>query len=222
VFVAVVTTPYVKSSHTPPGQVVMGGDEESTLIPEDVATIVVESHMPWSQGLVDVPAWPFFPVLPCSGNGSSLIHWMITAEVAGILADTDSRPAPGELAVRYVETLLSHLEESWERCWGTIRDDLAPEIARRIIEGGHYFVDSHGAYAGDGMATQQVCSPKLTVGFSQSSYMLKNIPCCCRMEGCRRGVMAAWPRKRRGLRWALSCLTITGRRGAQRSVGGGT
>ena len=68
--------PYIKSSHTPPGEVVMGGDEgESTLIPEDVATIVVESHMPWSQGLVDVPAWPFFPYCPAPATAGSLIHW---------------------------------------------------------------------------------------------------------------------------------------------------
>ena len=76
---------------------------------------------------------------------------MITAEVAGILAEAEPSPAPGELAVRYAETLLSHLEQSWERCWGIIRDDLAPEIARRIVDGGHYFVDSHGAHEGDQM-----------------------------------------------------------------------
>jgi hypothetical protein len=148
--------------------------------------VVIEGQMPWQQGLVDVPAWPFFPVLPCSGNGSALVHWMLTAEVAAILEGDELLPdginrrhrvrrnrpldfqsncvansnvlgqpyacqvvdggddgggdhesplpanTPGAAADAYAAVLLEHLDASWVACWPAIRDDLGPEIARRI------------------------------------------------------------------------------------------
>lgn len=145
-FVVVVTTPYINNSSAPPGEVMpITGPWKAELIPEEVADVLIESFLPWDQGLVVVPSWPWFPVLASSGTGSSMIHWMITAEVCqrlGFVAITQP-------AANYVTALLQQLHETYTVCWPIIRN-IAPMIADRILRGGHYFVaPAHGVYEGN-------------------------------------------------------------------------
>ena len=136
VYVVVFTTCYVNNRITPPGKV---QPNENDLMPEDVATLVVDSHIPWGQGLLNVPEIPAMPVCPGSSNVTCSIHWMITAEVANALA-TGGSP-DGSKAREYVDTLLQRLAAIREQEWSRIAET-APIIAKRILSGGRYFVKS--------------------------------------------------------------------------------
>jgi hypothetical protein len=136
VYVVVVTTCYVNNRKTPPGKV---PPHPHGWMPEDVATRVIDSHIPWEQGLVHVPEIPEFPVCPGSANGTNTIHWMITAEVAHALATGEK--ADGSRGQMYVDTLLSQLEAFHAQEMEHLRE-VAVQMAKRIIEGGHYYVRS--------------------------------------------------------------------------------
>jgi hypothetical protein len=146
VLVVAVKTPYINNRSAPPGEIMpITGPWEAEVMPEDVADFLIESYLPWEQGLVHVPSWPWFPVLASSGNGSSMIHWMITAEVCRHLGSV-ACPHP---AASYASTLLKELEDTHTICWPIIRDTLSAEIAERIIRGGHYFVAPANIYEGN-------------------------------------------------------------------------
>lgn len=136
VYVVIFTTCYVNNRMTPPGAV---QPNENNLMPEDVASRVIDSHIPWQQGILNVPEIPAMPVCPGSSNISCAIHWMITAETAYALA-TGGAP-DGTKARQYVDTLLDRLAVIRETEWARIAET-APVIAKRIISGGHYFVHS--------------------------------------------------------------------------------
>ena len=136
VYVVVFTTPYLNNRSTPPGQV---KPNENDLMPEDVATLVVDSHIPWDQGLVHAPEIPEMAVCPGSSVGGCAVHWMITAEVSHGLA-TDTAP-DGRVGRRYLDILLGRLAEFHARDLARA-NEVATNIAKRIIGGGRYFVRS--------------------------------------------------------------------------------
>ena len=136
VYVAVVTTPYLPHRKTPPGQV---RPNENDWMPEDVASLVIDSRIPWEQGLVHVPEIPEMAVFPGSSVGTCAIHWMITGEVAHALET--GTPPDGRVGRQYIDTLLERLADFHGRDMARA-DQVAEKIARRIIGGGRYFVRS--------------------------------------------------------------------------------
>jgi len=136
VYVVVFTTCYVNNRNAPPGKVLPNPND---WMPEDVATRVIDSHIPWEQGLVHAPEIPEFALCPGSANATNSIHWMITAEVANVLAT--GQPADGAKAREYVDILLSRIEDFHAREMARV-DEIAVTIAKRIISGGYYFVRS--------------------------------------------------------------------------------
>lgn len=136
VYVVVFTTCYINNHNVPPGKV---NPNVNDWMPEDVASRVVDSHIPWHQGLVHPPEIPEMTICPGSSNGSCAIHWMITAEVACALA-TDTTP-DGSLGHQYVDILLDRIADVRARDVSRI-NEVAVTIAKRIIGGGRYFVRS--------------------------------------------------------------------------------
>ena len=136
VYVVIFTTCYVNNRNTPPEMV---HPNENDLMPEDVASRVVESHIPWEQGLVHVPEVPEMAVFPGSSNGTCSIHWMITAEVAHTLAT--NTPPDGSVGRQYLDILLERLAEVHAQDLEQI-GQVAVIVAKRIISGGRYFVRS--------------------------------------------------------------------------------
>ena len=136
VYVVVFTTAYINNRNTPPGQV---RPNENDWMPEDVATLVVDSHIPWEHGLVHVPEIPEMAVCPGSSIGGCAIHWMMTAEVAHAL-ETDTTP-DGSLGRRYLDILSERLAKFHTRDLERV-NEVAASIAKRIIAGGRYFVRS--------------------------------------------------------------------------------
>ena len=117
VYVVVFTTPYINNRNTPPDQV---KPNENDWMPEDVATLVVDTHIPWEHGLVHVPQIPEMAVCPGSSIGGCAIHWMISAEVAQALA-TDT-PPEGSCGRRYLDILLAHYNDHEPVCILVIPD----------------------------------------------------------------------------------------------------
>ena len=136
VYVVVFTTCYVNNRNTPPGKVV---PNVNNWRPEDVASRVIDSHIPWHQGLVHAPEIPEMEICPGSSNGTCAIHWMIAAEVAHTLAT--GRPPAGSIGRQYVDILLERLADIHARDLRYI-NEIAVRIAKRIIGGGHYYVQS--------------------------------------------------------------------------------
>ena len=136
VYVAVVTTCYTYNRHAPPD---MLPPNENDLMPEDVASQVVESHIPWEQGLVHVPEVPEMAVFPGSGIGTCAIHWMITGEVAHALAT--NTPPEGSVGRQYLDILLERLAEVHAQDLEQI-ESVAVKVAEGIIGGGRFFVRS--------------------------------------------------------------------------------
>ena len=136
VYVVVFTTCYVNNRDTPPGKVMPNVHD---WVPEDVASRVIDSHIPWHQGLVRAPEIPEMEICPGSANGTCAIHWMITAEVAHTLA-TDLPPT-GTIGRGYVDILLERLADIHTQDLEHI-NNTAVTIAKRIISGGHYYVRS--------------------------------------------------------------------------------
>ena len=136
VYVVVFTTPYINNRNTPPDQV---KPNENDWMPEDVATLVVDTHIPWEHGLVHVPQIPEMAVCPGSSIGGCAIHWMISAEVAQALA-TDT-PPEGSCGRRYLDILLERLEQFHARELERV-NEVAAIIGKRIVGGGRYFVRS--------------------------------------------------------------------------------
>ena len=136
VYVAYFTTAYVNSSKTPPGKVHANPND---WLPEDVASIVVDTHIPWNQGVVHMSHMPEMPAFPSATNGTCAIHWLLTAEVAHAMA-TDSMP-DGSAACRYLDLLLERLAEVRAGDMERI-NETAEIISKRIIGGGRFFVRS--------------------------------------------------------------------------------
>ncbi|MEE3194007.1 MAG: hypothetical protein VX289_05740 [Candidatus Poribacteria bacterium] len=136
IYVVVFTTCYVNNRNTPQGKV---NPNVNDWMPEDVASRVIDSHIPWHQGLVFAPEIPEMTICPGSSNGSCAIHWMITAEVAHALA-TEKTP-DGNIGRRYVDILLERIADVHSRDLTNL-NTTAVKIAERIIDGGHYIVRS--------------------------------------------------------------------------------
>ena len=136
VYVVVFTTCYVNNRNAPHGKV---NPSVNDWMPEDVASRVVDSHIPWHQGLVRAPEVPEMTICPGSSNGSCTIHWMITAEVAYALA-TEKTP-DGNIGRQYADILLQRIADVYSEDLLSF-NTTAERIAERIINGGHYIVRS--------------------------------------------------------------------------------
>ena len=65
----------------------------------------------WDQGLVRCPEIPEFPLLASSGFQTSVVHWMLAAEVASSL-DTGQEP-DGAMAASFVSEVMRRGEAVW-------------------------------------------------------------------------------------------------------------
>lgn len=136
VYVVGLPTAYINNSTTPQGKV--HANENDWLL-EDVSSVVLDTHIPWHQGIVRVPQVPEMPVFPVSSNLTCAIHWMLTAEVAWALATGES--PHGALGRAYLDILFDRLEAIHQEDMTAI-DEIAVVIAKRIIGGGRFFVRS--------------------------------------------------------------------------------
>ena len=75
VYVVGLPTAYVNNSRTPPDKI---HPNPNGWVLEDVSSEVVETYIPWEQGIVHIPQMPELPAFPVSSNLTCAIHWMLT------------------------------------------------------------------------------------------------------------------------------------------------
>lgn len=146
------TCPYVNHSGWPSGEIQPSEDE---LMLEDVADLVVNSHIPWEQGLVQVPGRPEFPAFPSSSTATCAIFWILSAEVVERIARVGSRysgsNAPtasgGSPATQYIDFVLARLKALRVRLDNGSKSKLmnaGTAIAQRVLRGGRLLVRGAG------------------------------------------------------------------------------
>lgn len=100
VYVVGITNSYVRFYKTPPDGLVPRL-METTL--EDVCNLVIDSQVPWDNGLVSAPQIPQFKLCPSTGMANFLVYWACTASLATLIG-TKGRGSSAEPAEHYLDT----------------------------------------------------------------------------------------------------------------------
>ncbi|MBN1294486.1 MAG: hypothetical protein JXB48_21795 [Candidatus Latescibacteria bacterium] len=106
VYVVGVTNNYYRFSRTPPG-----GLRESNmeLALEDISDLVIDSQVPWDNGLVHAPQIPQVALCPSSGLCQFAVYWACTASLANLIG-TKGKGSASEPAQTYLDILYERFE----------------------------------------------------------------------------------------------------------------
>ncbi len=158
VYVVGVPTCYVDSEWTPRGYLQPNPNGWHM---GDVTNDILQSHIPYHQGIVDSPEVPEMKICPCAANTLNSIFWMFQAEVAQKFKNIKAKPVDKSAA--YLDIVLDRIQEAYSRQKDYMFDH-APTVAKMIGRGGHYHVTSdHGSVANE--ATGTAMGPMMTNAF---------------------------------------------------------
>jgi len=106
VYVVGVTNNYFRFYKTPPN-----GLRESTskLTLEDMSDLVIDSQVPWDNGLVHAPQIPQLALCPSSGLCQFAVYWACTASLANLIG-TKGKGSSTEPARKYLDILYNRFE----------------------------------------------------------------------------------------------------------------
>ncbi len=104
VYVVGITNNYVPNAKTAPGGL---GRMEPKI--EDVCDFVIDSQMPWYNGLVNAPQLPQFRIIPSSGNAMMLVYWACTGALAALTGTKGKGPAAAP-AERYLDLAIERIQ----------------------------------------------------------------------------------------------------------------
>ncbi len=99
VYIVGVTNNYYKFYKTPPGG--LGPNRMETAI-EDISDMVIDSQVPWDNGLVSAPQIPHFKLCPSTGIAQFLVYWACTASLANLIG-TKGKGSSIEPAEKYLD-----------------------------------------------------------------------------------------------------------------------
>ena len=99
VFIAGVTNNYFKFSGTPPGVFYPRRMELSL---EEISDIIIDSQVPWYNGLVSAPQLPQFRICPSTGIAQFAVYWACTASLSNLIG-TKGKGSSAEPARQYLE-----------------------------------------------------------------------------------------------------------------------
>ena len=161
VYVVGVPTCYVDSEWTPRGYIQPNPND---WLLGDVTNVILQSYIPYDQGLVDCPEIPEMKICPSAANALNGIYWMFQAEAANKYMNKKAKHIDKSAA--YLDTLLERIQEAYR----LQKDSMfghAPTVAKLIGCGGHYHVTSdHGSVANE--ATGTAMGPMMTNAFRDS------------------------------------------------------
>ena len=128
----------------------------------DVSNVILQSYIPYTQGVVDCPEIPEIKLCPSSSNSLCTLFWMFQAEVANRLKNR--KAVPMEMAGRVIDTILGRISDAY-RLQKDYMFDHAATVAKMIGNGGHYHVTSdHGGVRSE--ASGVAMGPMMTNAFS--------------------------------------------------------
>lgn len=101
-----VTNNYMRFFKTPPD----GMNEDRMKISiEDVSTLVIDSQVPWNNGLVVTPKIPRFSLCPASGIAQYAVYWACTASLAALIGSNGANSG-ADYAQEYLTLMLDRFE----------------------------------------------------------------------------------------------------------------
>ena len=106
---------------------------------DDVSSEILQSYIPYYQGIVDCPEIPEMQICPSAANSLCSLYWALQAEVANKYKNSGARTL--DYAPRYFDTILERVSTAYD----TQRDAIfsaAADVAKRIGNGGNYHVTS--------------------------------------------------------------------------------
>ncbi len=127
VYVASIINSYNKCSRTAPDGL---RPERMAISTEDVSNIVIDSQVPWYNGLVDMPQIPQLRPVPSTGTANGLVYWAATAALAELIG-TKGRGSAADAARAYLSLACDRF-----RMIGTDRpkiDAVAEQWADRVL-----------------------------------------------------------------------------------------
>jgi len=100
VYVVGVTNNYFKFKRTPPDGL---RAERMGLSLEEMTDHIIDSYVPWNNGLVAAPRIPNFRLCPSTGIATMLVYWACTASLANLIG-TKGKGSSSEPAEKYLDT----------------------------------------------------------------------------------------------------------------------
>jgi hypothetical protein len=140
-----VTVNYYPFSQTPPGEGYQIEFEGKLIKMEDASTVMIDSQMPWYNGLVRTAKSPDFPIIPGGGIAQAAVYWMAAAEMAGLQATKGGKS--GGWARTYIDICI-------DRAQMVARDrhkfsSLGRYLADMVIRGARWWVAGEPALVSD-------------------------------------------------------------------------
>jgi hypothetical protein len=139
VYIVGVTTNYFKHYKTPPNGLL----PERMALPsiEEVSDLVIDSQMPWDNGLISDPHNPRFKLCPSTGIAQFAVYWACTASLANLIG-TNGKGSSSEPARKYLNILCDRFLQV-----GTDRpkiDRVARKLADQVYgKGARFMIYGH-------------------------------------------------------------------------------
>lgn len=108
----------------------------------DVSSVILQSYIPYTQGIVDCPEIPEMKICPSAANSLSSLFWMFQAEVANKVKNPRAKHV--EKSSEVMDTILSRIGQAWHFQKDYLFDHAAT-VAKLIGNGGNYHVTSDHA-----------------------------------------------------------------------------
>ncbi len=127
----------------------------------DVSSVILQSYVPYTQGVVDCPEIPEMKICPSSANSVCSLYWMFQAELANKMKNPKAKPV--DKSAEILDTVLSRVAEAY-RLQKNAMFDNAATVAKLIGSGGYYHVTSdHGGVQSE--ANGVAMGPMMTNAF---------------------------------------------------------
>lgn len=105
----------------------------------DVTNVILQSYIPYTQGIVDCPEIPEMKICPSSANSLAALFWMLQTEAANKFKNRKAKHIDKSLV--FLDTVLERIKEAYRRQKDNIFDSAAT-VAKKIGSGAHYHVTS--------------------------------------------------------------------------------
>ncbi|MFC1693793.1 twin-arginine translocation signal domain-containing protein [Candidatus Latescibacterota bacterium] len=139
VYVVGVPVNYVDNEWTPRGFV---APNVNGWLQGDVSSVILQSYIPYTQGIVDCPEIPEMKICPSAANSLCSLYWMFQAEVANKFKNRKAKHI--DYSAKFLDTILERIHDAF-RLQKDYMFDHAPTVAKMIGNGGHYHCTSdHG------------------------------------------------------------------------------
>jgi uncharacterized phosphosugar-binding protein len=139
VYVVGIPVNYIDNEWTPRGFVT---PNVNNWLLGDVTSVILQSYIPYTQGVVDCPEIPEMKLCPSSANSLCSIFWMFQCELANKLKNPKAKPL--DKGPEFLDTVIGRLRDTY-RLQKDFMFDNAPIVAKLIGNGGHFHCTSdHG------------------------------------------------------------------------------